>query len=159
MAFSDSKVFTAFIIDMLSNSAAYDLNNPNVDTFKVALYNNSVNPVNTVAASLARYGVGDWATNEVSSGSAWSAGGRTITNPAVAQSSPTTIVKWSGDSVASNGTVSLQNFAGCLVYDDTLTSPQDNPAICYNYFGGVNTVVNGTFTIVWSSTGIMTFTT
>jgi hypothetical protein len=30
--------------------------------------------------------------------------------------------------------------------------------VCYNYFGGVNSVTDGTFTIVWNASGIFTIT-
>ena len=44
---------------------------------------------------------------------------------------------------------------GCLVYDDTLTP---KAGVCYNYFGGTNSVTNGTFTIVWHANGVFRFT-
>ena len=43
---------------------------------------------------------------------------------------------------------------GCHIYNDTETTPVADMGICYIYFGGSNSVTNGTFTIVWSGSGI-----
>ena len=49
----------------------------------------------------------------------------------------------------------LSNVYGCLVYDSTVTNKY---AYCWNYFGGAQSVTSGTFTVVWSGSGIMSFT-
>ena len=48
----------------------------------------------------------------------------------------------------------------CLAYptDDTLTTPVADQGVCYNYLGGANSVVNGTFTVVWHANGIFRIT-
>jgi hypothetical protein len=46
---------------------------------------------------------------------------------------------------------------GCLVYDDTLTTP-DDPGVCYNWFGSAQSVTNGTFTVVWHANGLFRIT-
>jgi hypothetical protein len=60
----------------------------------------------------------------------------------------------SADTVSANNTTTLTNAYGCLVYDDT-TGDQ---GICFNYFGGANSVTSGTFTIVWNASGIFAIT-
>jgi hypothetical protein len=47
---------------------------------------------------------------------------------------------------------------GCLVYDDTLTTPVADQGVCYNYFGGTQSVTAGTFTIQWGAPGIFSLT-
>jgi hypothetical protein len=37
---------------------------------------------------------------------------------------------------------------GCLVYNNTLASPVADQGLCYNYFGGTQSVTDGTFTII-----------
>ena len=44
---------------------------------------------------------------------------------------------------------------GCLIYDDTITTPVADPGVCFVYFGGANSVTSGTLTIVWHSSGIL----
>ena len=59
--------------------------------------------------------------------------------------------------LAGGGTVTLANAYGILVYDFTITSPQSQ-GLCFNYFGGTQSVTLGTFTIVWNGSGIATIT-
>ena len=54
-------------------------------------------------------------------------------------------------------TTTLTAVFGCLVYDDTLTTPVADPGLSYNYFGGTNSVTSGTFTVVWNASGIFAF--
>ena len=39
-----------------------------------------------------------------------------------------------------------------------ITTPVADQGICYNYFGGANSVTLGTFTIVWNASGIFALT-
>ena len=55
-------------------------------------------------------------------------------------------------------TTTLTNAYGCLVYSDTRTTPVADQGICFNYFGGANSVTSGTFTIVWNASGILALT-
>ena len=50
--------------------------------------------------------------------------------------------------------VTRANVYGCLVYDSTVSSY----GLCYLYFGGVNSVTDGTFTVVFNASGIFTLT-
>ena len=55
--------------------------------------------------------------------------------------------------------MTLANVYGCLCYDDSITAGTvADQGVCYNYFGGVNQVTAGTFTIIWSANGIARFT-
>lgn len=158
MAWSNSKVFAYFVHDAITRTAAFDLDGAGEDTFKVALYNNSITPDNTVAASATAYNTGQWSnTNEVSDNAdGWANGGLALGTPVASVS--TTTIKWDGDDRASTtSSVTLTNATGALIYDDTLTTPVADQGVCYNYFGGVNSVTDGTFTIVWSASGIMSF--
>ncbi|MGW6257631.1 hypothetical protein [Streptomyces sp. NPDC055085] len=47
------------------------------------------------------------------------------------------------------------------MYDDTITAGTGGIAdqgICFNYFGGVQGVTGGTFTIIWSANGVFRIT-
>jgi hypothetical protein len=156
MAWTASKIFVATIEDMLENTTAIDLNS---DAFKVALYDNDITPSQTVTSANTAYGVDQWVTtgNEVSDGAEWPATGELLDNPTFAAAS--NVLKFDADDTVSTGTsATLANVYGCLIYDNTVTTPVDNQGISYHYFGGVNSVTDGTFTIVWHSSGIFTIT-
>lgn len=156
MAWANSKIFRQFLADAVLNVAAFDLDS---DTFKVALYDNDITPDNDVTAANSAYNVGQWVTtgNEVFEAGQWAQGGVTLTTPAI-NVGTADVVFWDAADTASGSAADLANVYGCLVYDDTLTTPVADQGICYNYFGGANSVVNGTFTVVWNSAGIWRIT-
>jgi hypothetical protein len=154
VAWSNSKVFTAFVKDTLDKTIDNDLD---ADTFKVALYDNDITPDNTVSSANSAYNAGQWTAsgNEVSEAGQWAAGGVALTTPDI--TSATTTITWDATDTASGSAADLANVYGCLVYDDTLSTPVADQGVCYNYLGGANSVVNGTFTVIWSASGIMSF--
>lgn len=155
MAWSNSKVFRPYIADMIGNTAALDFD---ADTIKVALYNNSITPDNDVTAANSAYNVGQWGTaNEVYESGQWAQAGVALASKTVDVGTADTVTVDAADT-ASGSAADLAAVHGCLVYDDTLTTPVADQGMCYNYFGGSNSVVNGTFTVVWAATGIMQFT-
>ena len=68
------------------------------------------------------------------------------------------VVFFDAANTASGASATLAAVFGCLVYDQSLATPVDNQGICYNYFGGTQSVTDGTFTIVWHANGVMRFT-
>jgi hypothetical protein len=157
VAWSNSKIFRQYVADSLNRTAALDLNS---DSFKAALYTNAITPDQNVTAALSAYNAGSsqWLTaNEQFESGQWSQGGQTLTS-VVVDTATSGVVMFDAADTASGATADLTAVYGCLVYDDTLTTPVADQGVCYNYFGGSNSVVNGTFTIVWSANGIMRFT-
>jgi hypothetical protein len=151
MSWSNSKVFAKTVLDAFGNTIAFDLD---ADSFKAALYNDTITPSNTVTTQvLTGYNgaASQWVTaGEVSETTEWPAGGRPLVTPTWLQSSATVTFD-AVDTASAGATADLASVYGTLVYDDTLTN---KPGISYNYLGGSNSVVNGTFTIVWSASGI-----
>ena len=101
--------------------------------FKLALYTSSA----SMGASTTAYS----SSNEISntSGSAYSAGGKTITSVTPVLDSSTAVcdfgdISWTSASFTANG---------CLIYNDT----QSDKACAVIAFGGDKTVSSGTFTI------------
>jgi hypothetical protein len=130
------------------------------DTLKVALFNNSATPDNTAAYASTGYNTGGWLnTNEQSSSTQWPSGGATLTSPVGSVSS--NVFKFDAADTASSGSVTLSNVYGCLIYDDDITATNTvaDQGVCYNYFGGAQSVTSGTFTVVWNTSGIFTITT
>lgn len=159
MAWGTSSWFRAFITDILGNVAAFDLSGASVDTFKVALYDNDITPDNDVSSANSAYNVDQWVTtgNEVFEAGQWAQAGVALTSPAVTNPAGD-IAMFDADNTASGAAADLASVYGCLVYDDTLAAPVADQGVCFNYFGGSNSVVNGTFTVVWHTNGIGRFT-
>lgn len=154
MAWSTSDVFRAWLADSVARTTAYDLD---ADTFKAVLYDNSITPDQNVALASTAYAAGVWSATGGGSGTPqiyhtgqWAQAGVALSS-VVVNSATSGVVFWDAADTASGSAATLTGAYGCLVYDDTLAG--DN-GVCFNYFGGSNSVTNGTFTIVWSANGI-----
>lgn len=156
MAWTASKIFRAFLADVLGNVAAFDLD---ADSFKVALYDNDITPDSNVTSANTAYNAGQWASagNEVFEAGQWAQGGVALTGQTL-NSATADVVFFDANDTASGAAADLANVFGCLVYDDTLAAPVADQGVCYNYFGGSNSVVNGTFTVAWHANGILRYT-
>lgn len=155
MAWSNSKIFRQYIADMIGNVAALDYD---ADTIKIALYDNDITPDNDVTAANSAYNAGQWATasNEVADGAEWAAGGVALASKTVSVAVADTVTVDAADT-ASGSSATLANVYGGLIYDDTLTTPVADQGMCYLYFGGAQSVTDGTLTVVYHSSGIMSF--
>ncbi len=151
MAWTNSKVFRPFLADVMGNVTAFDLD---ADTFRVALYNNTITPDNDVTSANSAYNVGQWATaQEVFQAGQWAQAGVALASLSL-NSGTADVVFFDAADTASGSAATLANVYGCLVYDDTLTTPVADQGVSYNYFGGTNSVTNGTLTVVWHANGI-----
>ena len=156
MAWSNSKIFRSMLADALGNVAAFDLD---ADSLKVALYDNDITPDANVTAANTAYNAGQWASalNEVFEAITWPQGGVALTGQ-VLNSATSDVIFLDANDTASGSGADLANVFGCLVYDDTLAAPVADQGVSFNYFGGGNSVVNGTFTVVWNVLGILRYT-
>ncbi len=156
MAWAGSSIFRALISDVLENASALDFG---ADTFTCALYNNTPTPDNDVTSANTAYNVGQWATaQEVYQAGQWAQAGvniatTAITNPAA------DITMFDGADTASGAAATLASVYGCLVYDNTIATPVADQGASFHYFGGTQSVTNGTFTVVWHANGINRWTT
>lgn len=158
MAWTNSKIFRQYLADVLENTTAMDwVTDASV---KCALYDTDVTPDNDVSAANSAYNVGQWVTtgNEVSDGAEWAVGGVAIASRTLSVGTAD-VVLLDGADTASGTSATLAAVFGCLVYDDTIATPVADQGFCYNYFGGTQSVTDGTFTVVWHATnGIMKYT-
>ena len=156
MAWSASKIFSALITDVLNNTTAIDLNTD--ASLKVALYDNDITPDQTVTSANTAYNVGQWVTtgNEVSDGAEWAVGGVALTSPTSVFA--TNVYTFDAANTASGTSATLLTVFGCLVYDDTIAAPVADQGLCYSYFGGTQSVTDGTFTVIWHANGIFQLT-
>jgi hypothetical protein len=154
MAWSNSKIFSASITDSLNTTANLNLD---ADNIKAALFNDTITPSQTVASASTAYGAGVWASGGVLDATGWPAVGRQLLS--VTSVFSTNVYTFdAADTVSANATTTLTNAYGTLVYNDTLTTPVADQGVCFNYFGGANSVTSGTFTIVWNASGIFALT-
>lgn len=154
MAFgTSSKIFSAFITDSMNRTNAFDLN---ADSFKAALYGNSGTPDQTVASASTAYNTGQWISGNEVTATGWPAGGNALAS--VTSTFSSNVYTFDAADRAGGASDTVTNAYGCLVYDDTLASVVTDQGVCYNAFGGPNSVTSGTFTIVWSGSGIFALT-
>lgn len=155
MAFSTSGVFGALLEDCLENTTAMDMN---ADSFKVALFNNTTVPDVDATSAASQYGAGGtWTTANEVSDAGWVVAGEPLVTPTFTRA--TGVLTFDGvDTVQSGGTTTLADVYGCLVYDDTITTPVVDQGVCFNDFSGVQAVTAGDFTIQWHTNGIATIT-
>lgn len=154
MAWTDSRVFGAYIEDSLEQRALFD---NDAHTFKVALYDNTVTPDRNAASASTAYNAGTWAGGHVSDATGWPSVGRDLASITSAFSAGVYTFD-AADTTSANSTTTLSGTFGCQVYDDTLTTPVADQGVSFHYFGGTQSVTSGTFTIQWNASGIMTFT-
>lgn len=155
MSWSNSKIFRPFLADVLGKVAAFDLD---ADTFKVALFDNTITPSQDASSANSAYAAGVWASGGVSDASGWPAAGRPLVSPVVDSSTAGTVFWDATDTVSANGSTTLTNAYGVHAYDDTLTTPVADQGVCFLYLGGANSVVAGTFTVIYSVNGLMRYT-
>jgi hypothetical protein len=144
----------------LNNSIPTSYTGLSTDTVKVALYNNTGTPDKDAAGNATGYNTGQWTTtNEVTDATNWTAGGRTLASKTFTTPS-SGVFQFSAANTAGGGNVTLANVYGCLVYDDTITgtNPVAKQGVCFNSFGGAQSVTGGSFTVNWNASGIARWT-
>lgn len=109
------------------------------DTIKVALYDDS----HAFTATDTAYTT----TNELATAGGYTQGGATLAGQAVTEAATT---KWDATDTAWTSATFTAYHA--VIFDATNT----NSLICSIDFGGAKTVSAGTFTIIWSTDGILT---
>lgn len=157
MAFSNSKIFRAYLADGLANTALMPLA---THTVKVALFGNGGTPDQNATSANTAYNVAQWVTaNEISQAIQWPAGGISLSTPSI-NSATAGVVFFTAATTVSGSNATLANVFGDLVYDSTITTPVANQGICFHYFGGSSSVANGVLTIAWAASpnGIFNFT-
>jgi hypothetical protein len=168
MAWTASNISTAAMLSILNGNAntsgaqvpfytASGTTSFHGDTVNTALYNNSVvtatASTDTLAHNVYLAAGGQWvAANELAT-----AGGYTVGGVAVTPKTETfagNVVTFTSSGTPQWTSASFSAY-GCLVYDNTIATKY---VYCWNYFGGIQTVTSGTFTINWNASGIFAVT-
>ncbi len=176
MAWTDSsptsRIFAQAILNPLTASAwstteptTYGANGLSADTINGALFNNSVSPDASAAVGSTGFNTGTWTTgNEVTDATNWVSGGRALASKTfsvlVAGSQTTaSAISFDAADLAGAGNVTLTNAFGLFVYDNTITAGTvAKQGLCFNYFGGAQSVTAGTFTVIFDATGVFKIT-
>ena len=139
MAFTGNYMTTSFKLDLLNGKQAFGTTvvraSTAADTYKIALYTSSA----TLDASTTAYSATDEITN--TSGSAYTAGGQTLTG-ATSSSSGTTAFADFADASWSSASFTAR---GALIYNST----QSDSSVVVLDFGSDKTASAGTFTIIF----------
>ena len=140
-----SAVCSSFKSELLSGK--HDFDSSGGDTFKIAMFTSSA----SLDATTTDYSTSNEITN--SSGTAYTAGGKALTNQGVTLSSTTAYtdfadVSWTSASFTANG---------AMIYNTTTDGGSGTTdAVCVIAFGGDNTVSSGTFTVQFPAAGATT---
>jgi len=163
MAWSASSIFRAYVTDLVEgtveNAGTTSMDWSGATTVKAALYDNDITPDNDATSANTAYNAGQWVItgNEVSDGTNWDAGGEPLTGRATSNTADT-ITMDATDTPQSGATCTLANVFGDLVYSDSITTPVADQGYCFHYYGGVQSVTAGNFTIIWHANGVLRFT-
>jgi len=140
-----SAVCSSFKSELLSGK--HDFDSSGGDTFKIAMFTSSA----SLDATTTDYSTSNEITN--SSGTAYTAGGKALTNQGVTLSSTTAYtdfadVSWTSASFTANG---------AMIYNTTTDGGSGTTdAVCVIAFGGDKTVSSGTFTVQFPTAGATT---
>ena len=125
------------------------------DTVNAALFGNTGTPDQAAAVASTGYNTGQWVTgNEITDATNWVAGGRTLAGKTFTFPAGSTFM-FDANDLAGGGNMTVQGVYGTLVYDNSITAGTvAKQGISFHYFGGVQGVTAGTFTIVWNALGL-----
>ena len=161
MAFTASAIFQQAMINPMLQ-ACWTTAKPttygslSADVIDVALFGNTGTPSKSVTAANSCYAVDQWVVgNETNGGANWPAGGLPLASKAFSIDTGSSSICFQAAALAGTGNVTVTAAFGCLCYDHTITVPA-NQGLCYNYFGGSQSVTAGTFTILWATVGALT---
>ena len=137
-----AKLFGSFPAKLANKEIDYDS-----DTIKVALTTSAYTPDQDV------HDYFNDVTNEVT-GTGYTAGGATLANQTVGDTSGTNTQKFDADDTVWATSTITARYA--VIYDATPGTAATNPLIGYVDFGADVTSTAGNFTITWDSAGIFT---
>jgi len=159
MAWSASAIFREFLVGPCFQSSGTSWTGLDSDTVNVSLHNNSITPDKDAAVGSTGFNTGVWTTtNEVTDATNWVSGGRALASKTFTTPS-SGVAMFDAADLAGGGNVTLASVFGCLVYDNTISGGTvAKQGACFNYFGGSQSVTAGTFTIIWSASGILRVT-
>ena len=163
MAFTASAIFQQAMLNPMlgrlwTTAAPTTFSSLSADTINVSLFGNTITPDKTAAVASTGYNTGQWLTSsEITDATNWVAGGRALASKTFAIDTGSSSICFNAANLAGGGNVTLAAVFGDFVYDFTITAGTvAKQGLCYNYFGGSQSVTAGTFTIIWATVGATT---
>lgn len=162
MAFTASAIFQQAMLNPMlgrlwTTAAPTTFSSLSADVINCALFGNTGTPSKSVSAANSCYAVDQWIVgNETNGGANWPAGGLPLASKAFAIDTGSSSICFSTAALTGNPVTVAAAF-GCLIYDNTITVPAKQ-GLCYNYFGGTQSVTAGSFTVTWPTVGAVTNT-
>jgi hypothetical protein len=121
------------------------------DTIDCALFGTTPTPDKTAAVTSTGYNTGQWTTGNETSGTGYTAGGTALGSKAFAIDTGSSSICFTAAN-PSWTTATLSGVFGDLVYDATISGGTvSKQGLCFNYFGGSQSVTAGTFTVQWAT--------
>lgn len=155
MAWTDSRIFQQAMLNPMlgrlwTTAAPTTFSSLSADTVNCALFGSAVTPDRTAAVASTGYNTGTWTTGNETSGTGYTAGGSALGSKAFAIDTGSSSICFTAANVS--WTTATITASGDLVYDSTITAGTvAKQGLCFNYFGGSQTVTGGTFTIQWAT--------
>lgn len=164
MAWSASGIFQEWVKNPLFNGSGgtppTGYTGYLTDTIKCALYAAGITPDKNASLATSGYNsaASQWVVaNEKTGGTDWVAGGRALaskTNAAAAG-----VITLDAADLTSVAVATMASVEGVLIYDDTITAGTiADQGLCFNWFGGAQSVTAGAFSVQFNAAGIMKIT-
>lgn len=156
MAWSSSAIFQQAMLNPMlgrlwTTATPTSFSSLSADTVNCALFGNSVTPDKTAAVASTGYNTGTWTTTNETSGTGYTAGGTALASKAFAIDTGSSSICFTTANPSWAG-ATLSNVYGDLVYDATISGGTvAEQGLCFNYFGGAQSVTAGTFTVQWAT--------
>jgi hypothetical protein len=156
MAWSASAIFQQAMLNPIAGrcwttAAPTTYSSLSADTINCALYGNTGTPDKTAAVASTGYNTGQWVTGNEITGTGYTAGGSALGSKAFAIDTGSSSICFTAANVSWTA-ATLAGVYGDLIYDNTITAGTvAKQGLCYNYFGGTQSVTAGTFTIQWAT--------
>lgn len=156
MAWSASAIFQQAMLNPMlgrlwTTAAPTTFGSLSADTIDVALFLTGAAPDKTAAVGSTGYNTGTWTTtNEAPGTGGYTQGGTTLGTKVFNIDTSSSSVYFSSAN-PSWTSATIANVFGDFVYDFTISAGTvAKQGLCYNYFGGSQSVTSGTFTIQWA---------
>lgn len=120
------------------------------DAINCALFG-TLTPDKTAAVASTGYNTGVWTTGNEATGTGYTAGGSALASKAFAIDTGSSSICFTAANVSWT-TTTVSGVFGDFVYDSVISGGTvAKQGLCYNYFGGSQSVTSGTFTIQWAT--------
>ena len=155
MAWANSAIFQQAMLNPMlgrlwTTAAPTTFSSLSADTVDFALFGSAVTPDKTAAVASTGYNTGTWTTGNETSGTGYTAGGSALASKAFAIDTGSSSICFTAANVS--WTTATITASGGLCYDATITAGTvAKQGMCFNYFGGSQSVTGGTFTVQWAT--------